>query len=228
MIVHFEQEIQMQTERDNLDTGSVSRALLEATRALLWITSRDDTRRVVANMVTSLGGEVVGANDAPSNALSIDLSFGDGPTLVATAPMGSTAWVLLEQHLPTFLDDARRALDGLALRPAVSTSDSPDRDGTRFVAFSQLFVPEDGIEQVQQAFRDRLGAVDRWPGFIGLEVWSDLADQGRLVMVSWWKSRDAFRAYMQSADHRESHSRIPGGDNRPRAREFRRFQVVAT
>jgi heme-degrading monooxygenase HmoA len=99
--------------------------------------------------------------------------------------------------------------------------------GTTFVAFSQLEVPEGGEEQVERAFRDRLRAVERWPGFQSLEVWADLSDPAGYVMVSWWATPEAFKAYMRSDDHRRSHDRIPGGELRPRPRQFRRYRIVS-
>jgi len=45
-----------------------------------------------------------------------------------------------------------------------------------FVAVSHLTVPEDGRAAVVAAFGDRLGAVDSWPGFQGLQVWADPGD----------------------------------------------------
>jgi heme-degrading monooxygenase HmoA len=96
-----------------------------------------------------------------------------------------------------------------------------------FVAVSDLTVPEAGRAAVVAAFGHRLGAVDTWPGFQCLQVWADPSDPTALVMVSWWDTEEAFAAYMGSADHRRSHTRIPTGDNRPRPRRFRRYQVIA-
>jgi heme oxygenase (mycobilin-producing) len=96
-----------------------------------------------------------------------------------------------------------------------------------FVAVSDLTVPEAGRTAVVAAFGHRLGAVDTWPGFQCLQVWADPGDPTALVMVSWWDTEEAFAAYMGSADHRQSHSRIPTGDNRPRPQAFRRYQVIA-
>jgi heme-degrading monooxygenase HmoA len=105
----------------------------------------------------------------------------------------------------------------------------PIDEGTapQFVAVSDLVVPEAGREALQAAFNDRLRAVDHWPGFRGLQVWADTADACAMTMVSWWDSQECFAAYMRSADHRQSHQRIPQGENRPSARRFRRFEVIA-
>lgn len=381
----LEPETDFQTEGTQFETESAPRALLEATRALLWVSSKADARNVARDLVASLGGTAVPAEEDRSDTLPIDLSFGDGQPLVPCAPSGSVAMTLLERYLPSFVNDARRAVEvnskigrfsidasidsltGLANRrmtdralgrlargdtvimcdldffkkindrfghhagdevlrafgeairasvrgrdfvgryggeefvfilahaedpeaflqrlktvwvasrpyevsfsagiavvesdpslalpaadralyeaksagrdrwvqaiedtpasPEMAVSSAAEVSETAFVAFSQLFVPDAGIEEVQRAFRDRLGAVDHWPGFIELQVWSDTSDQTKFVMVSWWTSEDSFRDYMHSSDHRLSHSRIPGGDFRPRAREFRRFTVVAT
>lgn len=96
-----------------------------------------------------------------------------------------------------------------------------------FVALSEISVPASGRAALDAAFADRLGAVDHWPGFRGLQVWASNEDDESLIMVSWWDSEDCFAAYMGSPDHRRSHSRVPTGALRPRARGFRRFHVVA-
>lgn len=96
-----------------------------------------------------------------------------------------------------------------------------------FVALSEIGVPEEGRSVLLSAFADRMGAVDGWPGFHGLQVWADPGDPTTLFMVSWWDDEERFAAYMRSEDHRRSHARIPSGEHRPRARSFRRFEVVA-
>lgn len=112
----------------------------------------------------------------------------------------------------------------------VDQRDSRDRgddlDGS-FVAFSRLEVPTGGEDLLEEAFFNRLGAVERAPGFRSLEVWADLSNPTHYVMVSWWESQMSFRAYMRSADHRRSHDRIPKGDLGPRPAEFRKYRVVS-
>jgi heme-degrading monooxygenase HmoA len=100
-------------------------------------------------------------------------------------------------------------------------------DAGEFVALSDIFVAAEGREALEAAFAERLGAVDSWPGFRGLQVWADAADGCKYVMVSWWDSQASFSDYMASEDHRRSHQRIPGGEFRPRPRQFRRYRVIA-
>ena len=104
---------------------------------------------------------------------------------------------------------------------------SPPGERGQFVAFSEITVPLAGRQALDDAFRARLGAVDQWPGFCGLQVWAAPDDATRVVMVSWWDSADAFATYMGSPEHRRSHSRIPRGKDRPRPAAFSRYEVIA-
>jgi heme oxygenase (mycobilin-producing) len=99
--------------------------------------------------------------------------------------------------------------------------------GQPFVIVSDLRVAEVGAATLEQAFRERLGEVDAWPGFLELQVWRDERETERFVMVSWWRSRDDYVAYMRSAAHRRSHERIPVEPAAPRATGIGTFRVVA-
>jgi heme-degrading monooxygenase HmoA len=77
-----------------------------------------------------------------------------------------------------------------------------------YVSMSRLRVPAERAEQLVTAFRARVGRVDAHDGFVDLQVWQSDRDEGELIMVSRWRDRDAFKAYMRSADHRVSHERI--------------------
>ena len=73
---------------------------------------------------------------------------------------------------------------------------------------SRLRVPAERAGALVSAFRARVGLVDGADGFVDLQVWQSDRDEGELIMVSRWRDRDAFKAYMRSADHRVSHDRI--------------------
>lgn len=109
--------------------------------------------------------------------------------------------------------------------PAAHDVTSP-RDGP-FVAVSEIDVPFAGRAALDAAFAARLRAVDRWPGFRGLQVWASEENPESLMMVSWRDDESCFAACMGSPDHRRSHRRVPTGRSRPRARAFRRFTVIA-
>jgi heme-degrading monooxygenase HmoA len=113
--------------------------------------------------------------------------------------------------------------------PAQPAADVTDEvaDGL-FVVASTILVREDGSAALEQAFRDRLHAVETTEGFRGLQVWRDANAPGEYLMVSWWESRDDWHGYMRSAEHDASHARMPTGPARPRPGGLWTFQVVAT
>lgn len=97
-----------------------------------------------------------------------------------------------------------------------------------FVVASTIAIDEVGCARLEEAFRDRLRAVEATPGFRGLQVWREANQPGRYLMVSWWLSRADWLDYMRSAEHDASHARIPGAPARPRPDGLRTFEVVAT
>ena len=96
-----------------------------------------------------------------------------------------------------------------------------------YVAISEIAVPAEGADALEEAFRNRLGEVDDWPGFLGLEVLRHRRHCGTYLMVSRWSSKETFQAYMRSASHKTSHARIPEGDLAPRPAGFDDYDVVA-
>jgi heme-degrading monooxygenase HmoA len=77
-----------------------------------------------------------------------------------------------------------------------------------YISMSRLRVPAERAESLVQAFRGRVGLVDDADGFVDLQVWQSDRDGGELVMVSRWRDRAAFTAYMRSDAHKVSHRRI--------------------
>ena len=73
---------------------------------------------------------------------------------------------------------------------------------------SRLRVPADRAPELVTAFRARARLVDGADGFVDLQVWQSDRDAGELIMVSRWRDRAAFTAYMRSAAHKVSHDRI--------------------
>jgi heme-degrading monooxygenase HmoA len=77
-----------------------------------------------------------------------------------------------------------------------------------YVSLSRLRVEEHGAPRLTAAFRARAHLVDDVDGFIDLQVWQSDRDRGELVMVSRWRDRASFTAYMKSEAHAISHDRI--------------------
>ena len=80
-----------------------------------------------------------------------------------------------------------------------------------YVSVSRLKVEAERSDELISAFRRRAGLVDSHEGFLDLQVWRSDKDPAEVLMVSRWRDRDAFKAYMQSHDHRVSHGRIDAG-----------------
>jgi heme-degrading monooxygenase HmoA len=78
-----------------------------------------------------------------------------------------------------------------------------------YVSLSRLRIPVERADELVSAFRARARLVDHADGFVDLQVWQSDRDAGELVMVSRWRDRAAFTAYMRSQDHKTSHARIP-------------------
>lgn len=74
---------------------------------------------------------------------------------------------------------------------------------------SRLQVEPSRSDELVAAFQARAGLVESHAGFIDLQVWRSDRDRAEVLMVSRWEDRDAFKAYMRSADHKLSHDRIP-------------------
>ena len=79
---------------------------------------------------------------------------------------------------------------------------------TIYVSLSPLRIEPTLSPELIEAFRGRCGLVEGHDGFIDLQVWQSDRDRGEIVMVSRWRDRACFKAYMKSQDHQTSHDRI--------------------
>lgn len=66
-------------------------------------------------------------------------------------------------------------------------------------------------QAVAEAFSNRPGLVDAWPGFLGLETFTDTNDPAVFYLATRWTHRAAFHEWHHSAAHRESHQGMPKG-----------------
>jgi heme-degrading monooxygenase HmoA len=100
-----------------------------------------------------------------------------------------------------------------------------------YVSMSRLRVPGERSPELVTAFRRRAHLVEEADGFVDLQVWRSDRDPGELVMVTRWRDRAAFKAYMKSERHRISHARIdPGLDSAiklERLDHLHTYEVVA-
>jgi heme-degrading monooxygenase HmoA len=100
-----------------------------------------------------------------------------------------------------------------------------------YVSLSRLRIPAIRAPELVDAFRRRAHLVDSVDGFVDLQVWQSDRDAEELIMVSRWRDRASFTAYMASAAHKASHARIdPGLDNDirlERLEHLHTYEVVA-
>ena len=100
-----------------------------------------------------------------------------------------------------------------------------------YISVSRLRIAPERSPELVAAFRRRARLVEAHDGFIDLQVWQSDGDEGELLMVSRWRTRDCFREYMKSADHRASHDRIPKALDQAieleRLEHMRTYEVVA-
>lgn len=78
-----------------------------------------------------------------------------------------------------------------------------------FIFVSHLTVPAADCESLERHFRERAHLVDQFPGFLYLQLLRPQAGDATHTFLTAWEDREAFRAYMGSAEHAASHSREP-------------------
>jgi heme oxygenase (mycobilin-producing) len=77
-----------------------------------------------------------------------------------------------------------------------------------YISLSHLRIDSAHAPELIEAFRGRSGLVEGHDGFIDLQVWQSDRDASEVIMVSRWRDRACFKAYMKSQDHQSSHDRI--------------------
>ena len=83
-----------------------------------------------------------------------------------------------------------------------------------FVVVNTIRAPEQELERIRQAFRDAIHDLDPFEGFLGFELWQD---EGAVLAVSRWTTREAFLAYPRSEVFRKHHKGLHGDEAMVRA-----------
>ena len=76
-----------------------------------------------------------------------------------------------------------------------------------FMSRSEIKVPLAEMAALERAFQERIRLVDAHSGFLGLELLRDIRENGRYVLLTRWRTRTDFTAYMKSGDHGRAHGR---------------------
>jgi heme-degrading monooxygenase HmoA len=101
------------------------------------------------------------------------------------------------------------------------------RNPMSFLSRSEITVPREEAAALERAFHERARLVDAHAGFLGLELLKDVRENGRYVLLTRWRSRADFTAYMKSGDHGRAHGRHHDGlTTKSDSGGLEQFQVV--
>lgn len=76
-----------------------------------------------------------------------------------------------------------------------------------FVAINYITCKEHYKSRFEELFKTRIKAIDKMPGFIFMNVLKPLNGDGDYLIVSYWKSEDAFKDWTKSQNFIEGHKR---------------------
>lgn len=72
---------------------------------------------------------------------------------------------------------------------------------------NRIQVAPEHAEAFEQAFRERAGLVDSTPGFVRNQVLRPVREGDPYVVLTTWRSQEAFEAWTRSASFRQAHQR---------------------
>lgn len=84
------------------------------------------------------------------------------------------------------------------------------------VAISRIRVVSGNEEAIAAQYRQRLGAVEEAPGFLGLEILQEQDRPEAFLVLMRWRERADFEAYRRSEAFRRAHERIAALSGRTR------------
>lgn len=104
-----------------------------------------------------------------------------------------------------------------------------------FVAINHIRCREEYRERFEELFRTRAHAIDRMPGFCGMQVLRPQKPDEPYLVVSFWESQEAFRAWVGSPEFLEGHRRgfedmraaRERGEEPTMTSEFVTYEVIA-
>jgi heme-degrading monooxygenase HmoA len=75
-----------------------------------------------------------------------------------------------------------------------------------YVVANRVPVTPEFAERFEESFRNREGKVENHPGFVRMEVLKPEDPEGVYVVLTHWRSKDDFVAWMRSDDFRKGHA----------------------
>lgn len=75
------------------------------------------------------------------------------------------------------------------------------------IVCNRIPVKPEYATQLEERFADRAGLVNQMPGFISFQLLRPRNPEDPYVVMTFWETEEAFRAWTQSAEFKEGHSR---------------------
>jgi heme-degrading monooxygenase HmoA len=99
------------------------------------------------------------------------------------------------------------------------------QERTVFVAINAVEVPAERADAFAERFANRAGAVSSSPGFARFELFRPADGKTRWLVVTHWRSRDDFSAWMKSQAFDRGHAGGQGGPPAGTGSELWQFDV---
>ncbi len=74
-----------------------------------------------------------------------------------------------------------------------------------FVVANRVFVKLQYSEEFEQRFQNRVGQIDKQPGFELMEILKPHSDDSPYVVMTHWESEEAFQNWIGSEDFKLAH-----------------------
>lgn len=103
-----------------------------------------------------------------------------------------------------------------------------------FVAINYISCKEHYKKRFEELFSTRAKAIDRMPGFINMEVLKPEDGKSEYLIVSHWKSKEAFNDWTKSSEFIEGHKRgfedlkiaREKGEEMPMSSDFKTYSIL--
>src|SRR6266511_1366000 len=85
------------------------------------------------------------------------------------------------------------------------------QENAAFVAINAVEVPAERAEAFAERFANRAGAVSSSPGFVRFELFRPADGNTRWLVVTHWRSREDFNAWLESQSFGRGHAQERSG-----------------
>jgi heme oxygenase (mycobilin-producing) len=80
------------------------------------------------------------------------------------------------------------------------------------ISFFHVAVPAERSAAFEASWSQRAGLVDKFPGFLGIDVLRDAKQAGKYIVMTRWDSQEHFDAWANSPEFTAGHARGNSGN----------------